>query len=344
MTKNILYGVVFFLTKFSLLSSCLNTVIPLGGDRFGDKFMVLLSCISLEAQYNIKIKAFRNYFDEIIVNNLNLEEIDVSRKYLPLKNFKKWKLDGFKGIRGYGKSLQALKINLEMNKNCRCRKENTSILKFGLAIPKVFSPGERQNSSSCTFLNGPILGDDLKKKFSFLYNLVSADENLSSVISIGVHYREGGTYDDDDTRRRATSKFKPITYYQENILQILNLIRIDLPVTIQFFSDSIKTDFMDEIMEEVLLRDKHDISYSYCSDLERPLEDLSKMSKLDFLVRAGSYFACAAEVIGEYSAVSAWDENYKYFYYNPDRINKVFSRVQKAIQCESNLTIPSEIE
>ncbi|MGB8367544.1 MAG: hypothetical protein WCD44_04255, partial [Candidatus Babeliales bacterium] len=142
----------------------------------------------------------------------------------------------------------------------------------------------------------------------------------SDTITVAVHIRKGGGYDqalsslqyykrDMISKRfyadkRWPRKFPPEQYYADQIIKISELLS-DQPLFIYIFTDDRNpTGLVNRIKKAV---NKSNITYSCRSRgntyKTHVVEDLYNMARFDCLIRSGSSFAVAAQLLGNHKIV-----------------------------------------
>ncbi len=123
-------------------------------------------------------------------------------------------------------------------------------------------------------------------------------------ITVAVHVRQGGGFDDDNTRRGAPLKLPPESYYIEQIKNLFALLG-NKPIYVYIFTDDKQPE---KIVERFTDATNYlDIQYE-CrtqgnSHDSNVLEDLFEMARFDCLIRPASNFSIVASKIGNYKIV-----------------------------------------
>lgn len=123
-------------------------------------------------------------------------------------------------------------------------------------------------------------------------------------LNVAIHYRDGGTFDDEMIKYSLPLKFPPMEYYQQQMKYILERFS-DRNVHFEIFTDKIDHASLKVAFQEFakkLAKGNQKVSVDY-NDLEKDLEkkvvtDMIGMSKYDCLVRADSGLSRFSGLIG----------------------------------------------
>lgn len=124
-------------------------------------------------------------------------------------------------------------------------------------------------------------------------------------ISIALHLRDGGYFDDYEFRFKDPLKMPPITFYVECLKQIIELFK-DKPLYCRIFSDSIRLNALVKEIQSLLPRD-HPIRFAFRekdnSNEVFVLEDFFSLFHYDVLIRPTSNFSIVPTLIHDYALV-----------------------------------------
>jgi hypothetical protein len=138
-----------------------------------------------------------------------------------------------------------------------------------------------------------------------LLNPIATPDLPEGVITVGVHVRRGGSFEDyNHARKKFPLKFPSDDYYLEQIEMIANLFK-GRPLFVQILTDHLNPQSIVEEYTRVLNNPNLTICYrqSEGSYEETLLEDFFTIPKFDCLVVGQSNFSIIASKLGNYAVI-----------------------------------------
>lgn len=161
-----------------------------------------------------------------------------------------------------------------------------------------------------------------KKKIKKLFKSVDFKPKIKLPkrrISVAVHVRLGGGFDDEGTRKRAPLKLPPLSYYKEQIKRIYELLN-QKALYVHVFTDDQDPQSIMKIFQKHTkgLDIKYGCRLSDNSCDQNVLEDFFEMTRFECLIRPDSNYSIVASKISDFKIVISplhfkWiDENQGY--------------------------------
>ncbi len=122
------------------------------------------------------------------------------------------------------------------------------------------------------------------------------------LISIAIHIREGGGYDDDYTRRWAPFKLPPLEFYIEGLQTILDLLPGKTPYC-YLFTDAQSPEVLAQKIRDALPGYSFTIDYRQTSNgpTSNVLEDFFSLFEFDILIHPLSNYSLVPALIHDYA-------------------------------------------
>jgi hypothetical protein len=140
-------------------------------------------------------------------------------------------------------------------------------------------------------------------------SLIGPKENLQLItppkgaISVAMHIRDGGSFDDYEHHFKHPLKTPPVSYYIESILQVLKIVG-NHPVYCHIFTDALNPkELVDQIENSVPAGALVEFNYRRQDnhDSTNVLEDFFSFFNFDVLIRAESNYSIIPSLIHDYS-------------------------------------------
>lgn len=172
-----------------------------------------------------------------------------------------------------------------------------------------FFPDSYDEHISLAFFNGtpyiPVNWDDPVFK-DMMVQLIQPRFPLNmiyppkDIVSVALHYRNGGGYDSDYLKGLLPLRFVPDSYYIEQLHHLHDLVG-NVPMYVQIFTDyhnpvEIKQKFEKEFSNKVKFVCREQGNH-YNSNI---LEDMFSMTNFDCLVRAVSHYSITSSHVGDF--------------------------------------------
>jgi hypothetical protein len=124
-------------------------------------------------------------------------------------------------------------------------------------------------------------------------------------VSIAIHIREGGGFDDEEHKLKHPTKTPPFTFYVESLVKILDLFR-GKPLYCHVFTDYAEPQELIDKMQRSLPADAP-IAFHYRKENNHHnsyvLEDFFSLFNFDILIRAESNYSVIPSLINDYAVV-----------------------------------------
>ena len=141
--------------------------------------------------------------------------------------------------------------------------------------------------------------------------MISPKKNLQlvfppqDVLSVAIHLREGGGYDDEGHKLAHPLKTPPLTFYSDSLIKVLDLFP-GQPIYCHIFTDALQPPVLIEKIQH-MLPPNAPIVFNYRKENNRHdsnvLEDFFSLLNFDILIRAESNFSIVPSFINDYAVV-----------------------------------------
>lgn len=126
-----------------------------------------------------------------------------------------------------------------------------------------------------------------------------------NVLSIAIHMREGGGFDDEEHKIKHPLKTPPVTFYIDSLKKVLALVP-GKPLYCHVFTDAVDPKAWIDKIQQALPGDAP-ITFHYRKDDNRHdsnvLEDFYSLFNFDILIRAESNYSIVPSLIHDYAVV-----------------------------------------
>lgn len=161
-------------------------------------------------------------------------------------------------------------------------------------------------------------------------------------LSVAMHVRKGGGYDNKNIKKQFVQKFPSDKYYIDQI-NTLYILFNKTPIHVHIFTDDpnpeeIVKKYKKEINKENITFSSRHNGNNYENNL---IEDLFSMTHYDCLIRPRSSFSICAEIIGDFFTVIYPDNNNLYQDRKSGEINKTQIKINmENLHKISKITVP----
>lgn len=125
------------------------------------------------------------------------------------------------------------------------------------------------------------------------------------MLSVAIHMREGGDFDDEEHKIKHPLKTPPITFYIDSLKMVLDLCK-DKMIYCHLFTDALQPESWVDKIVQALPKDAP-IVFNYRKENNRHdsnvLEDFFSLFNFDILIRAESNFSIVPGLIHDYAIV-----------------------------------------
>jgi hypothetical protein len=145
----------------------------------------------------------------------------------------------------------------------------------------------------------------------FVLPLIQPKKELSLVvppldrITIALHYREGGGYDDQSAHEGWPLKFPPLHFYVDALLSAIELCH-SKPIYCHIFTDALHPELIAEAIQSAIPKETP-ILFGYRKEKNSPtqnvLEDFFSLFHFDILIRPQSNFSMIPSLLHDFVAV-----------------------------------------